>query len=478
MTLPPDPAYQALLSHDARFDGRMFVGVSSTGIYCRPVCRVRPPKREHCTFFANAAEAEAAGFRPCLRCRPELAPGCAPMDAASGLARRLALALQPPGDAEALADLPARFGVSERHLRRVFAAEFGVSPIAFLQTQRLLTAKRLLTDTGLPMTEVAAASGFASLRRFNALFHDHYGLKPSDLRRGRSLPDPGEGFRFRLPYRPPYDGPRLMGFLGLRAVPGVESCDGVTYRRTAALEWRGKRHAGWIEARVLRNENALEAVLSPSLGPVIPQVLARLSRLFDLGGLPGEVQARLGDLAAPRPGLRVPGTFEGFEFAAQALLGPPGAEKAAQGIAERLGQTFGEAVATPFPELRWTFPSPRRLAEASLEELGSLGLPRARACSLRALARAVAERGLRLEPDEDVEAALATLLALPGIGPGTAGYLAMRALAWPDAFLPDDPGVRRALPGLGPREIMRRAEAWRPWRAYAVMHLWASLEDA
>jgi len=221
MTMDPEQFYQALISRDARFDGRFFVGVSSTGIYCRAICPARKAKRENCTFFKSAAAAESAGFRPCLRCRPELAPGNAPTDAASRLAHDLATALQSgEKNEEGMGAFAARFGVTERHIRRVFAAEFGVSPIEFLQTHRLLTAKRLLTDTGLSISDVAWASGFSSLRRFNALFRERYRLKPSDLRKGRKLPEPGEGFRFCLPFRPPYDGPRMFSFLGLRAIPG------------------------------------------------------------------------------------------------------------------------------------------------------------------------------------------------------------------------------------------------------------------
>lgn len=478
MSLDPERAYQALLSHDARFDGRFFVGVSSTGIYCRPICRARKPKRENCTFYASAAEAEGSGFRPCLRCRPELAPGSSPMDAASQLARRMSVALQSSDEhEEGLEAIAARFGVTERHARRVFASEFGVSPIEFLQTQRLLTAKRLLTDTTMPIAEVAWASGFSSLRRFNALFHDRYRMKPSDLRKGPTAPPSAEGFRFRLAFRPPYDGPRLLAFLGQRAIPGMESFDGSTYRRTVALNARGKRFQGWISARVLPSEPALEALLSPSLGPVIPLVLGRLSHLFDLGGDPFEVAASLGPLAEAHPGLRVPGVMDGFELAVRAVLGQQITVKAARTLAMRVLEAFGDPVATPFEELRCTFPSAERIAAVLPEELGVLGILRTRSATIKALARAVAERELRLEPGVDVEATIRALMSLPGIGEWTAQYIAMRALAWPDAFLPTDFGVRSALPGLSTPQIKARGEAWRPWRAYAVMHLWTSLEE-
>lgn len=477
MNMDPERLYQALVSHDARFDGRFFVGVSSTGIYCRPICRVRAPKRENCSFYASAAAAEGSGFRPCLRCRPELAPGNAPADASSQLAQRVALALQSESG-EGLEALADRFGVSERHVRRVFAAEYGVSPVAFLQTQRLLTAKRLLTDTGMSIPEVAWASGFSSLRRFNALFHDRYRLKPSDLRKGFKGADLAEGFQFRLPFRPPYDGRRMLEFLGLRAIPGLEGYDGTRYRRTLALEVRGKRFQGWFSARFLHSEPALEVVLSPSLGPVIPPVLARLALLFDLGGQPEEVATVLGALAEGHPGLRVPGAMDGFELAVRAVLGQQVTVKAARTLAMRVLEAFGDPVETPFPDLRWTFPFPERFAAVKPEELGALGIIRTRSATIKALARAMAGKELRLEPGVGVDATIQALQRLPGIGEWTAQYLAMRAIAWPDAFLPTDFGVRSALPGRSTAEIKALGETWRPWRAYAVMHLWTSLEQA
>jgi AraC family transcriptional regulator of adaptative response / DNA-3-methyladenine glycosylase II len=475
--MDPGHLYQAFASRDARFDGRFFVGVSSTGIYCRPICRVRMPKPENCTFYESPAAAERSGFRPCLRCRPELAPGSAPVDAASRLAQRVAMALQSE-DEEGLEALAARFSVSERHMRRVFAGAFGVSPIEFLQTRRLLTAKRLLTDTGMPVSEVAWASGFSSLRRFNALFQDRYRLKPLELRRSRAAPDPTQGYRFRLAYRQPYEHRRMLGFLEQRAIPGMESFDGGAYLRTVAVEARGSRFQGWITARFLASEAALEVICSPSLGLVIPPVLARLGHLFDLCGQPDDVSATLGALAEGHPGLRVPGAMDGFEVAVRAVLGQQVAVKAARTLAQRLLAAFGDPVETPFAELRWTFPTPQRIAGLHAEQLGALGILRTRCATIRALAKAMAGKELRLEPGVDVEATIKALLGLPGIGEWTAQYIAMRALAWPDAFIPTDHGLRTALPGLSVAGIKACAEAWRPWRAYAVMHLWTSLEKS
>jgi AraC family transcriptional regulator of adaptative response / DNA-3-methyladenine glycosylase II len=398
------------------------------------------------------------------------------MDASARLAQRAALALQ-SGEAEGLGALAGRLGVTERHLRRVFNQAFGVSPVAFLQTHRLLTAKRLLTDTGLPIAQVAWTSGFSSLRRFNALFHDRYRLKPSELRKGQVPADPEAGFRFRLGYRPPYDASHILAFLGRRAIPGLESLDGDTYRRVVALDHKGKRFIGWIAVRFPGDAPSLEAVLSPSLGPVIPLVLARLSHLFDLGGQPDDVAASLGSLAEGRPGLRVPGAMDGFETAVRAVLGQQVTVKSARTLAMRLLEAFGDPVGTPFPGLGRAFPSAARLASVPSEGLGALGIIRTRIATIKALARAVDTRELRLEPGVDVEATLQALLRMPGIGEWTAQYIAMRALAWPDAFLPTDFGVRAARPGLSTAELKALAQSWRPWRSYAVMHLWASLES-
>ncbi len=469
--------YEALVSGDARFDGRFFVGVSSTGIYCRPVCRARKPRRDNCICYASAAAAEGAGFRPCLRCRPELAPGSAPVDASSRLAHRAAMALQSIDETDGgMNAVAARLSVTSRHLRRVFATEFGVSPVAFLQTQRLLTAKRLLTDTEMTVVGVALTSGFSSLRRFNAVFRERYRMNPSDMRKGRTPPNSTHGFRFALAFRPPYDVTRMLAFLRLRAIPGVESVDETTYRRIVALSVRGARFQGWISARFSPSTPALEVVVSPSLVGVLPQVLARLSHLFDLGGQPAEVSEGLGALAEPRPGLRVPGAMNGFELAVRAVLGQQITVKAARTLAWRIVEAFGDRVPSPFEGLDKAFPAPEQIAQVTSAELGALGILRTRSATLQALARGVVDQSLRLEADVDVEETIQALMRLPGIGEWTAQYIAMRALAWPDAFLRTDHGVRMALPGLEASKIKARADAWRPWRSYAVMHLWASLE--
>ena len=482
--MPFDPAtcYRALRARDPRFDGRFFVAVSSTRIYCRPVCTVKPPKRENCRFYPSAAAAEMAGYRPCLRCRPELAPGNSSVDATSRLAQAAASLIEDGTLNGAGVDaLGARLGVSERHVRRALAAEFGVSPVAFAQTQRLLLAKRLLTDTILPVTEVALASGFGSLRRFNALFKERYRLNPKALRRVARRPDAGEAgadaLRFELSYRPPYDWAGLAAFLGARAVQGVEAVDGSSYRRTVRVALGGKLHRGWIEVRPSARKAALAVTLSATLAKAAPLVLGRVKSVMDLSCHPAEVTRALGALAARRPGVRVPGAFDGFEVAVRAVLGQQISVAAARTLAGRFTAGFGEPIETPYPALAFTFPPPERIAQLASADIAAIGMPASRAKTILALARAVARGGLELVPHADIDQSLAALRALPGIGEWTAQYIAMRALAWPDAFPHTDLGVMKALGEKRPRQVLQAAEAWRPWRAYAVMHLWRSLEE-
>jgi AraC family transcriptional regulator of adaptative response / DNA-3-methyladenine glycosylase II len=478
MTLDPHTCYRALRARDARFDGRFFVAVSSTRIYCRPVCTVRPPRRENCRFYPSAAAAESAGYRPCLRCRPELAPGNARVDATRRVAQAAASLIEDRAlDADGLAAVAARLGITDRHLRRAFGAEFGVSPVEFAQTQRLLLAKRLLTDTALAVTEVAFASGFGSLRRFNALFRERYRLQPTQLRRRmRAQAAAGaDALQFELAFRPPYDWGALAGFLGARAIAGVEAVEEGAYRRTARIELDGKEHRGWIEAALSPKKPALRIAVSASLARVLPPVLSRAKALMDLSCNPVEVAQALGGLAARRPGLRVPGAFDGFEVAVRAILGQQISVASARTLAGRFAEAFGDPLETPFESLRTLFPTADRVAQVSEQRIGRIGLPAARARTILALARAVADGELVLLPNADVETTLERLRALPGIGEWTAQYIAMRALAWPDAFPHTDYGVMKALKLADSRRVLAAAERWRPWRAYAVMHLWQSL---
>jgi AraC family transcriptional regulator of adaptative response / DNA-3-methyladenine glycosylase II len=478
MLLDPDHCYQALATHDARFDGRFFVGVSSTGIYCRPVCSGRTPKRSNCSFYPSAAAAEAAGYRPCLRCRPELAPGNAAVDATARLAQEAAGLIEDGLLNEAGVDaLAQRLGVTDRHLRRVFAEQFGVSPVEFAQTQRLLLAKRLLHDSSLSLTEVAMASGFGSLRRFNTLFQARYRLSPGALRRTPVAASRSDALVFELAYRPPLDWDASCSFLGKRAIEGVESLDDGSYRRTVAVARRSTRHSGWLAVAAAPGRPALRVALSPSLACAVPAVLARVKRVFDMSCDPAQVAAALGPLARAHPGLRVPGAFDGFEVAVRAVLGQQITVKAARTLAGRFAAAFGEPLATPFADVRRLFPSAASVARLDPSAIAAQGIIASRARSIVALARAIDAGALRLEPGADVERTLAQLREVPGIGAWTAQYLAMRALSWPDAFPASDYGVLKAMRLKSPRSASAQAEVWRPWRAYAVMHLWKSLEN-
>ena len=476
MTLDSHTCYRALRARDARFDGRFFVAVSSTRIYCRPVCTVKPPRRENCRFYPSAAAAEAEGYRPCLRCRPELAPGNASVDATSRLAQAAASLMEDRAlDESGLDTVAAQLGVTDRHLRRAFGAEFGVAPVQFAQTQRLLLAKRLLTDTVLPVTEVAFASGFGSVRRFNALFKQRYRLQPGQLRRHAAASSAADALKFELSFRPPYDWPAVSAFLGARTVAGVESVEGGYYRHTVCVAAGNKEHRGWIEVSPSPKKPTLRVAVSATLAKALPPVLARVKALMDLACHPAEVVQALGAMAKRHPGLRVPGAFDGFEVAVRAILGQQVTVAAARTVAGRFAAAFGDVIETPFASLTTVFPTAARIVDLPYASVARLGMPGARARTILALARAVAEGELVLMPNADIEATLERLRALPGVGEWTAQYIAMRALAWPDAFPHTDLGVMKALGETDAKRVLAAGEAWRPWRAYAVMHLWQSL---
>jgi AraC family transcriptional regulator of adaptative response / DNA-3-methyladenine glycosylase II len=483
MDLEPDAAYLAVKARDARFDGRFFVGVTSTGVYCRPVCRVRTPRRENCRFFATHAQAEAAAFRPCMKCRPEIAPGLSLMDSSRSLADAAARLIEHAvehGESARLPALAARLGVTDRHLRRIFQAAHGVSPHDFLSTRRLLLAKQLLTDTAEPVTQVALASGFDSLRRFNAAFAERYRFNPSQLRRQR--PDgaaPAQGLALRLAYRQPYDVGAMLGHFARRELQGVEQVDGLNWRRTVAWVHRGQRLTGWINARFVPDRGEVHVSTAPTLTPVLGAVLHSVRQALDLDADPALIDPVLARLPLlPLPGLRLPGAVDGFEAAVRIILGQQVTVKAARTLVQRLVDRLGETIETPYPALSRLFPTAAAIAAADAETIGLLGIVRQRVRALQALAAEVEAGRLQLHRHADLEATLAALRALPGVGEWTAQVIAMRALAWPDAWPASDIGLMNALGSRDPKHITALAEPWRPWRAYAVMRLWQHVETA
>ncbi len=484
MDMDDDACYRAIETRDHRFDGRLFVGVRTTGIYCRPFCPAPTPRRENVQFFPTAAAAQEAGYRPCLRCRPETSPELAFWRGSSNSVSR-ALGLIEAGalddaNVEALAD---RLGIGERQLRRLFQQHLGASPIAVAQTRRILLAKQLIHDTRLPMTEVAAAAGFGSTRRFNEIFQRLYGRPPKALRRTGVADEPfgaTGAVTVRLGYRPPYDWDAMLAFLGARAIPGVEAVSNGRYARTVTVG--AGRGVLIVE---LAERNCLRATVQfPNLKG-LPAIIARVRRVFDLACDPVAIGAHLGQdpflapLLADRPGLRVPGAWDGFELAVRAILGQQITVSAATRLAGKLVVCHGEAIAEPAAVvlgLTHVFPTPARLAGA---DLAALGMPRARRVALSSLAAAVVADPLIFGPKRSLQEAIAQLRTLPGIGEWTAQYIGMRELREPDAFPAADIGLLRAMAaasGVRPSSagLLAYAERWRPWRAYAALHLWAS----
>jgi AraC family transcriptional regulator of adaptative response / DNA-3-methyladenine glycosylase II len=474
--------YKALTSRDSRFDGVFFAGVTSTGIYCRPICPAKTPKASNCRFFGTPQEAEQAGFRPCLRCRPELAPGSAPVDDAQRIAQLIVQRLEDghfdeKAGLEAIAD---QFELSSRQIRRIVQKELGVAPIQLLLTRRLLLAKQLLTETALSITEVAFASGFSSLRRFNDAFDGRYGMPPTRLRRKATedVEAIAESLTstLQLSYRPPYDWEGLLAFLAARALTGIEHVTNSSYSRTVQLG----EAKGWIKITQSKKKHALMVEFTHSLTPVLPALLGRVRALFDLNARPDLIakhlgrDARLASAVKANPGLRVPGAFSGFELGLRAILGQQVTVKAATTIACRFVEAFGEPIVTPFAQLHRLTPVPSRVAAASVDEIARHGIVAARCKSMIALARVQGSGGLSLDggAHRDPDDSIRRLAELPGIGPWTANYIAMRALRWPDAFPKEDIAVRNNLGGVTAKEAEVLSQAWRPWRSYAVMHVW------
>jgi len=476
--LDRDACYRALLARDPRFDGRFFTAVRSTGIFCRPICPARTPKLENCIFLPSAAAAHQMGFRPCLRCRPEVAPGVASWrGSANTVNRALNLIAEGAMDEAGVDDLADRLGVGARHLRRLFDQYVGASPVSVAQTHRILFAKSLINETQLSMTDVALASGFGSVRRFNTVMQQTYGRPPTALRRAaKAQGDASAGVTLKLPFTPPYDWAAMTEFLTPRAIPGIEQVEADRYRRTFAI---GKAR-GVVEVRPAPGRNHLLATIHTSDVSALAAVVARLRRVFDLDADIAAIDEhlardhRLARAVRERPGLRVPGAWDGFELAVRAVLGQQVSVRAATTFAGRLVAAHGEPLCLATPEgPDRVFPAPEAVGAV---DLTAIGLTRARAATLSALGRAMAADPGLLRAYETLEETVEKLGGLPGIGPWTAQYVAMRALREPDAFPASDLGLMRAMAIDGkrpsPAQLSAIAEAWRPWRAYAALRLW------
>jgi AraC family transcriptional regulator, regulatory protein of adaptative response / DNA-3-methyladenine glycosylase II len=486
MDMDHDACYRALQTRDGRFDGRLFAGVKTTGIYCRPICPARTPKRENVHFFPSAAAAQEAGFRPCLRCRPEISPDLGSWRGTSNTVSR-ALTLIEAGalDSSGIEALAERLGIGERQLRRLFHQHLGASPIAVAQTRRVLLAKQLIHDTHLSMADVAMAAGFGSVRRFNETFQQLFGRPPAELRRSRNNGGPGlkDAVAIRLPYRPPYDWDFIISFLAARAIAGVEAVSARRYARTIEL----KGASGTICVEPSDGAWLKATIMFPRLD-ALPAIIARIRRLFDLAADPLMIGSHLAEdpilapLVAERPGMRVPGAWDGFELAVRAILGQQITVPAATRLLGKLVSAYGARFDDDRPEvagltgLTHLFPRPEGLAPF---DLSTLGMPRARAAALTALAAAVADDPQIFALHRSLEDASERLRSLSGVGEWTAQYIAMRELREPDAFPAADIGLLRAMADEQgrrptPHQLLARSENWRPWRAYAALHLWAS----
>ncbi|HYM54366.1 MAG TPA: AlkA N-terminal domain-containing protein [Solirubrobacteraceae bacterium] len=480
MMVDSDRFWRAVEAEDPRFDGWVICGVRTTGIYCRPSCPARTPKRENVRFFPTAAAAQAAGFRACKRCRPDAAPGSPEWDRRADLVGR-AMRLIADGvvDREGVVGLAARLGYSERHVHRELVAVVGAGPLALARAQRAQTARILLETTGVPIIEAAFAAGFQSVRQFNATIREVFAATPREVRaraRRHGRAEDGGAVVLRLPYRAPLDARGLLEFLALRVVPGVEEALDGAFRRSLRLPHGG----GVVELRPLDGHVRASYWLEDLRD--LAAAMQRSRALLDLDSDPhAVVQALgrdplLGPLVRAAPGRRVPGHVDGHELAVRAVLGQQVSLTGAATLAGRLVSDHGEALRRPIGAVTHLFPSAAALAGADPD---GLAMPSARRRALLGLAAALAAGEPTLDAGADREQARQRLLALPGIGPWTADYIAMRALRDPDAFLPGDLGVRHALERLGqdgrPAAAERLAERWRPYRAYAVQHLWAQL---
>lgn len=474
--------YEAFRSGDSRFDGQIFVGVTSTGIYCRPVCKAKMPKYENCVFFRTAAEAEKAGFRPCMTCRPELAPGRSLVDARSSLAKRAAYMLQSRcTDFSGIESVAAKLGYTGRHLRRAFEAEYGVTPTQYIRTCRLLLAKSLLTDTDLPVSHVAKASGFGSVRRFNDVFKEHYRLTPTALRKRRNgKPSRVGAVSVRLGYRPPYRFFELLAFLKNHAIEHVEAIDGSSYSRTVRItDQSGKAAIGWIRVEDDPERNQLVLTMSDDLAPVIPEVIGRVRRMFDTDSDPATISRSLISLQEKLPalkvdGIKVPGCFDAFEGACQSLIERHLGIEAARILMGRIVEIHGEKVETGIEGLSRIWPSTTEVRALRPDDahLGPLGLDRTLADTIKGLAACTDEGKLELDIGANVEEQMDALLGVGEIDPWSARCIAMRTMSYPDALLEGDPSILHAFPDLSQTERISLLEGCRPWCSYAMAALW------
>ncbi|MGD0321789.1 MAG: AlkA N-terminal domain-containing protein [Acidimicrobiales bacterium] len=482
--------YRALQSRDARFDGWFFTAVTSTGVYCRPSCPAITPKRQNVCFYPTAAAAQQAGFRACMRCRPDAAPGSPEWLGRADIASRaVKLVLDGVVDREGVSGLAHKLGYGERQLHRVLVAEVGTGALSLARAQRAQTARLLLETTALPVSQVAFGAGFTSVRQFNDTVKEVFARTPTELRRAvtsrrephRRARDPSTGtpqtLSLRLAYREPFAAEPLLEFLGLRAIPGVEAFDGTTYRRSLRLPHGN----GTVE--LTPAEGHVRAVFA--LGDVrdLTTAVARCRHLLNLDADPVAVDETLGadPLLRPMvrgvPGRRVPGSTDGFETAVRAVVGQQVSVAGARRVTAKLVAAAGRRLPEPRLPITHSFFSPEDLEDLAAKSPQVFSMPEARRRTLRTLAEAVADGRLAIGPGADPAELEARLLALAGIGPWTASYVAMRALGDPDAFLPTDLGLRRAAARLGqpddPRSLLARAENWRPWRSYALLHLWS-----
>lgn len=473
MNLDRQICSQARISRDPRFDGRFFIGVLTSGVYCRPICPARAPLERNVRYFPTAAAAAEAGFRPCLRCRPEASPGTpAWVGTSVTVARALRLISESAIEDGGVDGLSERLGIGSRHLRRLFLRYLGAAPLAIAHTRRLHFAKKLIDETSLPMGQIAIAAGFGSIRRFNSAFRDVYHRTPTQIRRlARVSTDlPENEYSFRLRFRPPFQWHKLLEFLAPRAIPGVEAVEGESYIRNISLHG----HTGNLTISLDPSGLALQARITFPEAKLLFVIIERLRRMFDLEADPADFAAHLkrDPLLARRikssPGLRVPGSWDGFELAVRAILGQQVSVKGATTLAGRLVANFGTRVAHD-SRLPYLFPSPETLAQA---DVARIGLPQKRADTIRNLARAVCDGRVSLQSIDNIEQFHLRLRAIPGIGDWTTQYIAMRALGEPDAFPAGDLGLLHGASMNKSIELAERAEAWRPWRAYAAMYLW------